>query len=345
MKGAFQETGAPRLRKALGLVVTYVLGPSIYAAKFSVGTSPADHYPLPMTLGVADVLATILVFVRGVMRRWRWLFWLLVVLLGGNALSLLAGTLLLLLAAGVLPIGGGPLWYNIYEMVAGMIEAGLAVWMLVSWRPGRRKEGIGGAKLTLKGDAPKVGLRERKKAKTRATIREHALRLVREQGYVATTVEQIAEAAEVSPSTFFRYFPTKEDAVLYDPYDPLLIRAFRAQPEELGPLEAMRAALREVFSVPPEEAARVRELSALVLSVPELRARMLDELARSARMAAELAAERAGRPADDFAARTFAGAVVGAMTAVLIAAAEDPEADPVALVDEAMAHLEAGLPL
>src|SRR5580704_2257713 len=66
------------------------------------------------------------------------------------------------------------------------------------------------------GQARPDGLRERKKARTRASIREHALRLFREQGYHATTVEKIAEAAEISPSTFFRYFPTKEDLVLQD---------------------------------------------------------------------------------------------------------------------------------
>ena len=70
------------------------------------------------------------------------------------------------------------------------------------------------------------GLRERKKAKTRAAIQTQALRLIAEQGYEATTVEQIAEAAEISPSTFFRYFPTKEDVVVEDDYDPLLVVAF-----------------------------------------------------------------------------------------------------------------------
>ena len=105
-------------------------------------------------------------------------------------------------------------------------------------------------------DQPALGLRERKKAKTRATIREHALRLFREQGYQATTVEQIAEAAEVSPSTFFRYFPNKEAVVLQDDYDPMLVAAFEAQPAELSPVAALRGAMQAVFAgLPTEELA------------------------------------------------------------------------------------------
>src|SRR5258708_12950629 len=117
------------------------------------------------------------------------------------------------------------------------------------------------------------GLRERKKARTRAAIREHALRLFREQGYDATTVEQIAEAAEVSPSTFFRYFPTKEDVVLQDEYDELIVEAFRAQPPELTPLQAMRAALHEVIGhLSPRDHAEEDERLQLSPQVPQLRA-------------------------------------------------------------------------
>jgi AcrR family transcriptional regulator len=61
-----------------------------------------------------------------------------------------------------------------------------------------------------------LGLRERKKLKTRRAISEVAARLFMEQGVEATTVEQICDAAEVSPSTFFRYFRSKEAAAFGD---------------------------------------------------------------------------------------------------------------------------------
>jgi AcrR family transcriptional regulator len=192
----------------------------------------------------------------------------------------------------------------------------------------------------------KPGLRERKKAQTRATIQTHALRLFREQGYGATTVEQIIDAAEVSESTFFRYFPTKEDLVLRDEYDPMLVEAYRSQPAGVPPVPALRAAFAAVFGpLPAQQRAEQRERIALVLTVPSLRAAMLDQFAGAMRLLSGAIAERAGRRADDFAVRTVAGAVVGVMIAVLEALADDPGADMAGLIDAGIAQLEGGLSL
>jgi AcrR family transcriptional regulator len=198
--------------------------------------------------------------------------------------------------------------------------------------------------LSERGD--QLGLRERKKARTRAEIQAHALRLFREQGYDATTVQQIIEAAEVSESTFFRYFPAKGDVVLLDEFDPLIVDAFLRQPSELSPLEALRRAFRTVFErLSTQEAAEQRDRMRLVLSVTELRGAMLDQFASAMNLLAVVLAERSGRRADDVAVRTVAGAVVGATVSVMFAALDDPDADVAALLDEAMAHLEAGLQL
>ena len=162
----------------------------------------------------------------------------------------------------------------------------------------------------------KPGLRERKKAKTRAAIQEQALRLFREQGYGSTTVEQIAEAAEVSPSTFFRYFGTKEDVVAYVAWDPLVLEAWRAQPRELGPVVAMRNALTAVFgSMTPEQKAEMTSRGRLLYSEPDLRTAAVSELIRSSQMIIDELAMMLGRPADDFEVRVFAGAFVGAFIA------------------------------
>lgn len=193
---------------------------------------------------------------------------------------------------------------------------------------------------------PKIGLRERKKMKTRAAIQHHALRLFREKGYHATTVEQIAEAAEISPSTVFRYFPTKEALVLEDIYDPLLIRAFQEQPAGLSPIQALREAVKSGLSkIPAEEKKAIRERMELALSVPELRAALLVHVTDSLRMIADLLAARTGRDRGDFHVLAFAGAVIGAVLSVQAYGADHPDADFEALVDEALAYLEAGLPL
>ena len=196
-------------------------------------------------------------------------------------------------------------------------------------------------------DGPKpCGLRERKKARTRVAIRQHALRLFREQGYAATTVEQIAEAAEVSPSTFFRYFPTKEDVVLRDDFDPMAIERFEAQPPDLSPIAALRAAMRETFAdAPAGQIEQWQELNKLTTSIPELRARALDEFMRSVKMVTDLMAKRLGRDPDDLAVRTLAGAIIGVGISVMIRTQDDPLANTIELMDAGLALLEAGLPL
>jgi AcrR family transcriptional regulator len=191
-----------------------------------------------------------------------------------------------------------------------------------------------------------TGLRERKKAKTRAAIQEHALRLFRDQGYAETTVQEIAAAAEVSPATFFRYFKTKEDTVVFDRLDPVLIDLFRAQPAELNPTDALRATLKDSMRALTEEEWELEsQRQQLVLSAPELRARMLDQLYAGIDLLAALAAERVGRSADDFAVRAWAGAVVGVVMATYQITGQAKMRDYLEIIDRAFAHLQAGLPL
>lgn len=189
-------------------------------------------------------------------------------------------------------------------------------------------------------------LRERKKAKTRAAIQQQALRLFHEQGYAATTVEQIAAAVEVSPSTFFRYFPTKEDVVLYDDLDPLFFAAFEAQPPELTPIQAMRGALHLVFAgLSGEEMEQQQVRTELILTVPELRMRMLDQFASLVDLLAELVGKRVGRSANDFKVRAFAGALMGTLLAPILVDLQGTLRDYIAQMEDSLDFLEAGLPL
>ncbi|NKQ55308.1 TetR family transcriptional regulator [Amycolatopsis sp. K13G38] len=189
------------------------------------------------------------------------------------------------------------------------------------------------------------GLRERKKAKTRASIQDHALRLFIEQGYEATTVEQIAAAADVSQSTFFRYFPSKEETVAFDRMDPVFLDAFVAQPAGLSPIAAIRASMREVLGTMSSEASELETArQRLVFTVPELRARLFEQMGDGVAMLNEAVARRVGRDPDDFEVRMFSGAVVGIALAAYLGAADDPDR-MMAELDRGLAQLERGLPL
>src|SRR4249920_2154990 len=97
-------------------------------------------------------------------------------------------------------------------------------------------------------DGRSYDLRERKRIRTRLMIQTEALRLFTEQGYAQTTVEEIADAAAISPRTFFRYFPTKEDVVLWDEYDPQVGELFAARPDDEPVAESFRTIMRETLA-------------------------------------------------------------------------------------------------
>ncbi len=170
-----------------------------------------------------------------------------------------------------------------------------------------------------------AGLRERKQAHTRARLQDEALRLFAAQGYDATRCEEIAAAADVSPATFFRYFSTKEDAVLSDVYDPMIAQAVRAQPAGQAPLTAIRGGFAAALGqVGADELETVRHRTALILGVPQLRARTHEQSRSLSEHLADALAARAGAgagagvgtgdAAPDLATRVLAASATAAVT-------------------------------
>lgn len=193
---------------------------------------------------------------------------------------------------------------------------------------------------------PRPGLRERKKARTKASIQEHALRLFAQQGYQQTTVDQIADAAEVSPSTFFRYFATKEETVMFDRLDPLLMANFEGQPAELDVLTAMRATLREVgASLDLQTSAQEVQRMQLITTVPELRMRLADSFGQGITMLAQAIGRRTGRPAEDDDVLALAGAITGVVYATFVHGGRRVGADWIKDTDRALDRLQAGFAL
>lgn len=186
-----------------------------------------------------------------------------------------------------------------------------------------------------------LGLRERKKIKTRQTIRREAFRLIEENGYAATTVEQIADAAEVSPSTFFRYFPSKESVLLADDLDPMILDALAQLPADLSPIQAFRRAYEITIASMSEDQREFENIrQRLIFSIPDLKAAVYDEYFRTVSSVAEAVSRRTGRAAGDFEVRVFAGALTGAMMA-----AHDDALSTVDMVYRTLDFLDAGMPL
>lgn len=146
-----------------------------------------------------------------------------------------------------------------------------------------------------------IGLRERKKAQTRRALTAAAIRLSIERGSPdRVTVEEISEAADVSPRTFFNYFSSKEDAVLgVDPERRTELRAeLELRPADEAPIEALRAALLSTAEGIDENAELWAQRLQLVREHPTLSAGYVASFADFERGMVEAMAARLGLDPD-----------------------------------------------
>jgi AcrR family transcriptional regulator len=189
------------------------------------------------------------------------------------------------------------------------------------------------------------GLRERKKARTREAIIDAALDLFARKGFDATTIEDIAAAADVSPRTFFRYFDSKVDLVMAhneahgDKIAPLVV----ARPANEGPLEALREVMQQMLLELLADPSVVREFQ-VMMSAPTLRKLAREHFYEEEAELVSAFAARLGTDNTDLTANVMAGAAASAIWAVIerwLAEGSDVERLP-PMIDEAFTLLEQG---
>ncbi|SEH03170.1 transcriptional regulator, TetR family [Nonomuraea solani] len=202
--------------------------------------------------------------------------------------------------------------------------------------------------MTIVDSADELGRRDRKKLETRAALEQAALTLVAERGLAGVTVEDIAEAVDVSSRTFFNYFPSKEDALIGpSPASAAELREkLEAMPADIPVLEALRRMSRA-------EAERVqerREQWLLRLKVfeqnPSLLPRLVTSGTETERAITDAVARRAGvEPGTSGYPELATAAAMAAFRVAMIRwSAADGLPELADLVDEGFAQLAAGLP-
>lgn len=161
-----------------------------------------------------------------------------------------------------------------------------------------------------------TGLRERKRIAAMRRIQEVALDLFDERGFDAVTIEQIAEAAEVSPSSVYRYFGTKEQLILYDELDLQLLERLQSELAAHPPVEAARRAIASVmtqfFGRDEDLARRKIRYWAEEPAIQTAGARLSEQMAQ---LVGRALADATGRPSDDLDVQVVATTLVWAMNA------------------------------
>ncbi len=191
-----------------------------------------------------------------------------------------------------------------------------------------------------------LGLRGQRKQRTRAAIREAALRLFESQGYAQTTVEQIAREAGVSHTTFFRYFVSKEQMVIADDLDDLREETLAAIPPGLGRFDLLRELIRAYYRLAmadPWASSSVR--ARLITSEPTLRVANQIEADAAISQATEFFARYLGVEADDRRLQVFVAAAGGVMFHIACGVPDMSDDGVLDHLLDAVDLLEAGLPI
>jgi AcrR family transcriptional regulator len=191
----------------------------------------------------------------------------------------------------------------------------------------------------------RMGLRERKKERTRRAISDAAMRLFAERGFERTTIADIAEAADVAPRTFFAYFASKEDVVFSDfqaSFDALSGRLRDREPGETA-IDAMRAWIASVVAELDFEDETMLLRKRLACEHEAIGARDRHLRGRLEALLRDAVAEDLGDPPGAVRPRMVAAAAVAALYAL-----EDEEPgtlheDPMEVVDLALAFVRGGL--
>ncbi|WP_245641988.1 acyl-CoA-like ligand-binding transcription factor [Nonomuraea candida] len=202
--------------------------------------------------------------------------------------------------------------------------------------------------MTIVDSADELGRRDRKKLETRAALERAALTLVAERGLAGVTVEDIAEAVDVSSRTFFNYFPSKEDALIGR--NQFTAAELREKLEAVPPEVPVLEALRRMARAEAEHVQEQQEQWLLRLKVfeqnPSLLPRLVASGTETERAVTEAVARRAGvEPGTTGYPELVTAAGLAAFRVAMMRWSAAGARRPLAgLVDEAFAQLAAGLP-
>ena len=161
---------------------------------------------------------------------------------------------------------------------------------------------------------PPTSLRDRRKDRARRMIQAEALRLFADKGFAATTIEDIAAAADMAPRTFFRYFPAKEEVVFWADYQPALASFVAARPGDEPAIQALCHGIADgLAGFYDHDRERLLERIKLAFRTPALHPRLRQQQADWAAAMTALLAARLGAPPDDLEVRAIAAAIAAAL--------------------------------